>query len=135
MKSIDYKALCDLCLLDPFTFLTSSPTTFPFIHSALAILASSMSLAQIRYTFASGPLHMLFLSGVLVSGYVHSPLLYFFHDLLKCHPLDEITLSKITIPQYTCQFVWIFLISLSFFPGLRDVLRMESKRCLRSPPF
>lgn len=97
-KSVGYKALCDLCLLDSFTFLTSSPMIFLFIHSAPA-----MSPAKIRYGVASGPLHMLFsLSGLLVSGYLHSSLLYFSEDLLESHLLREATLSIIAIPHHTC---------------------------------
>ena len=66
-KSVEYKAPRDLCPRDAF-ILTSSPMTFPFIHSVSAIPASLMSLAPIRGTLASGPLHMLFyLSGLLVS--------------------------------------------------------------------
>lgn len=71
---------------------------FLFIHSAPA-----MSPAKIRYGVASGPLHMLFsLSGLLVSGYLHSSLLYFSEDLLESHLLREATLSIIAIPHHTC---------------------------------
>lgn len=108
MKSTEYNALCDLCPLDPSTFLTSSPTTFPFVHSTSHTRLFNVSGTVQRYFFLR-PLHMLLsVSEVLVSGYVHSPQLYFFQDVLKMppsqcgHPLYNYNTAPRMPISFTC---------------------------------
>lgn len=52
-----YKTLNDLC---PIISLTSSPTTAPLIHSAIATLASLLFLKHTRHASTSKTLHWLF---------------------------------------------------------------------------
>lgn len=48
---------CTLC--PPPTALTSFPTTLPHSHPTPAMLASWLVLEHVRYSSASGPLHVL----------------------------------------------------------------------------
>lgn len=103
IKTIEYKAICDLCLLDYFTFFQTHFLWFsplftghqPYWPRQCLWHKSDISLPQ-------GLCMCCFLSGWLVSRYLHSQLLYFFEDLLKCHPLSEATISEITVPNHTC---------------------------------
>lgn len=108
MNSTEYNALCDLCPLDPSTFLTSPPTTFPFVHSTSHTGLFDVSGTIQIYSFLRPLNTLLSVSEALVSGYVHSPQLYFFQDVLKMSP------SSVWPPSLQLQYTPRMPISLTY---------------------